>query len=74
MVTLTDQSGNLRSAITNSFGYYRFEDVAARQAVVLTVRAKRYEFPQPTFVLQVNEDLSEMNYTAMPAVKFILKE
>jgi hypothetical protein len=73
-VTMTDQTGNVRSAITNPFGYYRFDDIEAGQVVVLTIKAKRYEFAQPTIVLQVNEDLSEVNFAAIPAIKFTHKE
>lgn len=70
---LTDHNGNVRSAMTNPHGYYRFDDVSAKEVIVLSVKAKRYEFAQPTVVLQVNEDLSERNFTAMPSTKFNLK-
>lgn len=70
VVTLTDQTGNVRSAITDPFGYYRFDDIEAGQVVVLTVKAKRYEFAQPTIVLNVSEDLSEVNFTAVTSPRY----
>jgi CSLREA domain-containing protein len=61
-VILTDTAGNTRSASTSTFGYYRFDEVAAGQTYVLTVVSKRYQFtPQ---VVTVTEDLNELNFAA----------
>jgi hypothetical protein len=60
LVTLTDQSGNVRVARTTTFGYYRFTDIEAGQTVVITVRSKRYEYqPQVVFVAS---DITELNF------------
>jgi YD repeat-containing protein len=60
--TLIDANGNARQARTDSFGYYRFEDVAAGQTVIVQVRHKRYDFaPQ---VLSVAEEVNNVNFTA----------
>lgn len=59
-VYLTDSAGNTQSARTNPFGYYRFDDIAAGQTVIVSVTAKRYRFaPQ---VVSVSEDLFEQNF------------
>ena len=61
-VTLTDMNGETRSAITNSFGYFRFDNVEAGATYVATVRYKGYNFaPQ---VISINEDFAELNFTA----------
>ncbi len=61
-VTLTDSSGATSDAITDSFGYYRFEAVAAGDTFVLSVASKRYTFaPQ---VLTLAEGLEDLNFTA----------
>jgi hypothetical protein len=61
-VTLTDSNGNIRTAMTTTFGYYRFENVPASETVVIGVSSKRYSFiPQ---VVSVMEDLTELNFTA----------
>lgn len=61
-ITLTDGSGNSRTALTSVFGYYRFNDVAAGEVVVMSVFSKRYTFaPQ---VLNVNEEIENLNFTA----------
>jgi hypothetical protein len=63
IVYLTDENGNSRRAVTNSFGYYRFEELEAGQTYILGVSAKGYSFSAQ--VLTVNEDL-EVNFVASP--------
>jgi hypothetical protein len=59
-VSLTDSQGNTRNVLTNNFGYYRFEAIAAGATYVLNVFAKRYQFePQ---VLNVAEDVEDFNF------------
>jgi hypothetical protein len=41
---MTDQSGNSRTATTNNFGYYRFDDVEVGQTYVFNVVSKQYQF------------------------------
>ncbi len=44
VVTLTDEQGNSRSAVTAAFGYFRFEDVTAGENYLATVQSRRYTF------------------------------
>jgi len=61
-VLLTDSFGNTRTMRTSAFGYYRFEEVAAGQTCVFSVRSKRYQFaPQ---VVTIMEDMEELNFAA----------
>lgn len=61
---LIEADGNARYAVTNSFGYYRFEDVPAGQTATLEVRSKRYGFaPQ---VINVNQEMMNLNFIAQP--------
>ncbi len=61
-VTLTDMNGETQSAITNPFGYYRFDDVEAGETYTISINHKRYIFaPQ---VISLFEDLTELNFTA----------
>jgi hypothetical protein len=62
LVSLTDSSGNTPVARTSPFGYYRFDDIAAGQSVVITVASKRYQFAP--LVVNVNEEMSEVNFLA----------
>lgn len=59
-VILTAPNGNIKSAITNSFGYYRFEEVESGQVYIINVLFKQYLFsPQ---VLTVNESLESIDF------------
>lgn len=63
-IRLTDRSGNVRTAITTAFGYYRFADVGAGETVVITAQGKRFAFAEPAQVLNINEDTSDVNFVA----------
>jgi len=63
-VTLTDGDGITRSTSTNGFGYFRFNDIVAGQTCIVTVQAKRYYFAEPTRVLSVTEDITDVNFIA----------
>ena len=62
VVSLTDQNGNTRTVVTNLFGYYQFEEVAAGETYIFNVSSKQYQFaPQ---VVSINEDMSDLDFTA----------
>ncbi|HMJ09686.1 MAG TPA: carboxypeptidase-like regulatory domain-containing protein, partial [Pyrinomonadaceae bacterium] len=61
-VYLNDGQGNVRSAITNGFGYYRFQDVPAGMTFVAGVAAKGYTFEPITFTL--GDELVDLDFTA----------
>lgn len=61
-VTLTSGNGTIRTVTTGSFGYYNFAEIEAGQTVVISVTAKRYAFAQPTIVLSITENVSEINF------------
>jgi hypothetical protein len=60
-VILSDRFGNSRAILTSPFGYYRFDNVPAGQAMTLTVRSKRYQF-DPRMVA-LFDDLVDCNLT-----------
>jgi hypothetical protein len=59
-VRLTGEDGATRTAITGSFGYYRFEDVATGETYVMSVASKRYSFDPR--VVQVFDTLSDVDF------------
>lgn len=61
-VHLTDSQGNMRSARTNPFGYYRLKDVSVGQNVTVTVASKRYQFAPK--ILNLNEEMNGVNFLA----------
>ena len=65
-LSLTDQVGNVRTALTSALGYYRFDDIEAGQTVVITIAAKGYLFSNPTRILTIQEELADIDFTAEP--------
>lgn len=62
VVTLVDSTGRIRTALSNPFGRYQFEDVAANETYLLNVTAKGYEFtPQ---VITVTQAVNNLDFTA----------
>jgi uncharacterized protein len=58
-VSLTDSLGVAYQARTNSFGYYRFEEVRGGESYILTVAAKRLKFsPQ---IVNADADITGLN-------------
>lgn len=61
-VTLTDATGMTQTGVTNTFGYYRFKDVAAGETYVVSASHRRYRFdPQ---IVNVADSVSDLNFTA----------
>lgn len=65
-VTLTDQNGNIRTAMTNQFGVYSFGQIESAQNYVVKVEHKRYVFPNNPRVINVNGDARDIDFTANP--------
>jgi hypothetical protein len=60
-VTLTDSGGVTRTAVTNPFGYYKFDQVAVGQTVVVQASAKGGQYaPQ---VVNVMADVENLNFS-----------
>jgi hypothetical protein len=64
LVTLTQQDGATANALTNPFGYYRFENVPVEQIVVVTPASKHYTFNPATQAVLVDENAPAVNFTA----------
>ncbi|HEX9928476.1 MAG TPA: LamG-like jellyroll fold domain-containing protein [Pyrinomonadaceae bacterium] len=62
-ISLTNAAGETRHAFSNSFGYYRFDDVPAGGTYVLSAQSKQYVFAPPTQILFVNEELGKVFFT-----------
>jgi hypothetical protein len=65
-LSLTDSNGQVRTALTTSFGYYRFDDIQAGDTYILSAAGKHYTFSQPLQVLNVNEETDEVNFIGDP--------
>lgn len=63
IVTLADSEAKIYRGMTNTFGYFRIEEIPAGSGVVLTVSARGYTFPS-RFV-ELSADVSDLLITAM---------
>lgn len=60
-VYMTDSNGITRTATTNNFGNFTFEDVLAGETYILNVYAKKWQFnPQ---IVNVSEDIKDLAFT-----------
>lgn len=66
VITITDQSGNQRTAITGRFGNFRFEVLTAGETYVLSVRSRRFSFESPTQIVQLLDNIDDANFIASP--------
>ena len=66
-VTLTNAAtGESFSALSSSFGYYRFEGIAVGETYLLSVGSKRYTFDPPIRQLNLLDELTDEDFTALP--------
>jgi hypothetical protein len=66
VVTIADAGGNVRRALTNPFGYYRFDGIEVGATYILTVEAKQHQFENPTRAVSVIDELTDVNFIALP--------
>ncbi len=63
-VMLITGNGAVKTVLTSTFGFYRFDGVEAGQTVLVSVSAKRYVFPEPTRSLNVGDNLTNIDFAA----------
>lgn len=63
-VILIENDGTRRFAMTNPFGYFRFDNITTGQTVTITLNSKKARFSP--FVVTVNDNIEELNLTAQP--------
>jgi predicted extracellular nuclease len=64
LIRMTDSAGAVRTTFTSSFGYYNFAGVEVGQTLFFDVKAKSYNFTEPTKVVSLNGELINVNFTA----------
>ena len=63
-IVLTNTRGEVRTAVSNSFGNYRFDGVTAGETYVVTVNSKRYTFTAQA--VSVSGEATSLNLIANP--------
>ncbi|QQS32421.1 MAG: right-handed parallel beta-helix repeat-containing protein [Acidobacteriota bacterium] len=62
-VTITDDNGVVRTAVTSSLGYYAFEGVQAGRTYVVTAVSRRYRFTPR--IVNVADPISDLDLVAL---------
>lgn len=62
------ETGELRTALTNPFGYYTFQEVETGRLYVITVAHKRYRFDEMQRVISLGESALNVDFTALPSL------
>ena len=65
-VLLISPSGEVRRALSAPFGFFRFENVMSGQSYVVTVTARQHVFNNPTRIINVEDELTGVDFTAEP--------
>ena len=65
-VTITSQSGVVRSTLSTTFGYYTFGEVEAGETYILTVHSTRHTFAEPIRTIHVADEITDANFVSTP--------
>lgn len=65
-VHMFDSYGNIRTARTNPFGYYRFQDIAAGETYIFEINSKRYAFTNSIRTMFVTDSVETLDFYADP--------
>lgn len=68
-VTVLLSGGSLAEpmvALTNPFGFYRFDGVPSGESYVLSVRSKRHRFENSSIFINVGDEITGLDFTAVP--------
>ncbi|MEQ1606382.1 MAG: S8 family serine peptidase [Pyrinomonadaceae bacterium] len=62
-VSISDNAGMIRTSMTGSFGYYRFDDVEAGRTYVMRVGSRRYRFA--SCIIVITETPADVNFVGL---------
>lgn len=64
-VRVTISNGTVsRTATTNNFGYYRFDEIASGETYIVNVKSRRYQFTNGTRVISVNDNIADIDFSS----------
>jgi Carboxypeptidase regulatory-like domain len=65
IVSVTASNGQIRTVTTNSFGFYKFDDLGAGDTYVFQVSSKKYQFSNPTQIVSVSDNIADLNFNGI---------
>jgi hypothetical protein len=65
-VSIVNSNGETRTALSNSFGYFRFDEIPVGETYVISVNSKRFQFANQTQVVFVGDAVTDLDFIALP--------
>jgi hypothetical protein len=65
-VSIINHNGEIRDALTNSFGFFRFDEIAAGEVYVIRVRHRRFQFSNEIQIIYVGDEIADVEFIALP--------
>lgn len=57
-------TGEVRTALSSTFGFYRFDEIPVGETYSLTVTSKRYLFDPDVRIISLADELTDIDFTA----------
>ena len=64
-ISLTDANRTVRNAVSNTFGFYKFEEITVGATYTLFAQSRRYQIENPTRVVAINEERSDIDFVVL---------
>ena len=61
-VIIAPSNGLARTIMTGTFGYFAFNDIPVGETYVISVSSKRFSFSQPSQILRIEGDLTDIEF------------
>ncbi len=61
-ISITLPNGEIRTALSSSLGYYRFDDLEVGNTYVLSISSKRFTFVNPTRIITLDDELTDEDF------------
>lgn len=65
-IIVTDSNGMIRTVSSGSFGYFKIDNLLSGNVYTITVQAKKYQFDQSSQVVLLMDNVSDLNFVALP--------
>jgi hypothetical protein len=66
LVLVNAATGETKTALTNPFGYYAFDELDLNELYVLRVQHKRYKFAEKQRTISITDSIAEVDFVALP--------
>jgi hypothetical protein len=65
VITVQGTDGVSKTVVTNTLGYYKFNDLQTGELFVVTAKSKRYTFDVPVQVINLGDNIAGLDFRAL---------